>query len=481
MQERQMLIDGRWVDSVSGRRFEVRNPANGEVLATVPDAAAEDARAAIEAAYRAFPGWSQAPAHERSAMMRKVYDLIRAKAEDLARLLSQEQGKPLAEARAEIASGAEYLAWYAEEARRVYGETIPSNSPRQRIWVLRQPVGVVAAITPWNFPSSMITRKIAPALAAGCTVVIKPAEQTPLSALALGELFQQAGLPAGVVNIVTTADPVAVGEEFLTNRKVAKISFTGSTEVGKYLVQRSAGQLKRVSMELGGHAPFIVFEDADLDLAVRHAVGSAYRNAGQTCICANRIYVHASIAAEFTRRYAEAVKALRVGNGLDPETQIGPLIDAAALQKVEEHVSDAKAKGAKVLTGGHRLHGAGYDGGYFYAPTVLVDVTDDMKIVHEETFGPVAPVMTFTTEDEVVARANATNYGLAAYIFTRDLGRTIRVSENLQFGMVGVNETTLALPQAPFGGIKESGFGREGGRHGLEAYLEYKYVNVVID
>lgn len=481
MREYKMLIDGQWVESKSGKRFPVHNPATGEVLATVPDGDAGDASAAIEAAHRAFAGWSRMPAHERSAILRRIYELIKAKAEDLAQILSQEQGKPLAEARAEVASGAEYVAWYAEEARRVYGETIPGMNAQQRLWVIRQPVGVVAAITPWNFPSSMITRKVAPALAAGCTVVIKPAEQTPLSALALGDLFLEAGLPAGVVNIVTTNDPAAVGDQFLSDRRVAKISFTGSTQVGKYLVERSAAQLKRVSMELGGHAPFIVFDDADLDLAVRHAVGSAYRNAGQTCICANRVYVQEAVVDEFAQRYAEAVSQLKVGPGMDPETQIGPLIDGEAIKKVEEHVEDAKAKGARVLVGGHRLEGPPYDGGFFFAPTVLTGVTDDMKIVHEETFGPVAPVLSFKTEDEVIAKANATNYGLAAYVFTRDLGRTIRVAEALEFGMVGVNETALALPQAPFGGIKESGFGREGGRHGLESFLEYKYMNVVFD
>ncbi|MBP2018837.1 succinate-semialdehyde dehydrogenase/glutarate-semialdehyde dehydrogenase [Symbiobacterium terraclitae] len=477
----QLLIGGKWTEAASGERFAVTNPATGEVVATVPDAGAEDARAAIEAAHAAFAEWSALPAHVRARYMRKVYDGIMQNVDRLARVLTEENGKPLAEAKGEVINGAEYLNWYAEETRRVYGEVIPSSSRKTRIWVLRQPVGVVAAITPWNFPSSMITRKIAPALAAGCTVVIKPAEQTPLSALLLGEIIQEAGLPAGVVNIVTTSQPAAVGKEFLENRLVRKISFTGSTEVGKYLMQGAAAQMKRVSMELGGHAPFIVFDDADLDAAVQGAVISKFRNAGQTCICANRIYVQESVAEAFTERLVEAVRKLRVGNGFEEGTSVGPLIDEAAYRKVEEHVSDSLSKGARVLTGGHRLTGAGFDRGYFYAPTLLDQVSDDMRIVREETFGPVAPIMTFRTEDEVIRRANDTPYGLAAYIFTRNLGRTVRVSEALEYGMVAVNDSLLAVPQAPFGGIKESGLGREGGHHGLDDYLEYKYLSVVLD
>lgn len=476
-----MYIGGEWREAASGRRFDVTNPATGEVIATVPDASAEDARAAIAAAHAAFPEWSTLPAHVRSQYMRKVYDLIVQNVDRLARVLTEENGKPLAEAGAEVLNGAEYLNWYAEETRRIYGETIPSMSRRTRIVVLRQPVGVVGAITPWNFPSSMVTRKIAPALAAGCTVVLKPAEQTPLSALLIAELVHEAGLPAGVVNVVTTQDPAAVGKEFLENRLVRKISFTGSTEVGKYLMQGAAAQMKRVSMELGGNAPFIVFEDADLDAAVQGVVISKFRNAGQTCICANRIYVQESIAPAFTERLVEAVRRLRVGNGLEEGTNVGPLIDEAAYVKVEGHVSDARSKGARVLTGGHRLTGPGFDRGFFYAPTLLDQVRDDMRIVHEETFGPVAPVLTFRTEEEVIRRANDTNYGLAAYVFTRNLGRTVRVSEALEYGMVAVNDSLLAVPQAPFGGIKESGMGREGGHHGLEDYLEYKYLSIVLD
>nr|MBO2508611.1 succinate-semialdehyde dehydrogenase (NADP(+)) [Bacillota bacterium] len=481
MKAYQMLINNRWVEAAGGRRYEVTNPATGEVLGTVPDAGVEDARAAIDAAYEAFPVWSRMPALERSRAMRRLYQLIMDRVDDLARLLTQEQGKPLREARAEVINGAEFVNWYAEETRRIYGEWIPGNSEKHRIWVIRQPVGVVAAITPWNFPSSMITRKIAPALAAGCTVVVKPAPETPLSALALAELVLEAELPPGVVNIITTTDAPAIGQEFLTNRKVAKLSFTGSTEVGKLLVAGSAQQLKRVSLELGGHAPFIIFDDADLDLAVRHAVGSKFRNAGQTCICANRVFVQESVAEAFIEKFLAAVKALKVGNGLDAGTDIGPLINEEAYEKVESHVADARSRGAAVLCGGHRLTESPYDRGVFYAPTVLAQVTDDMKIMQEETFGPVAPILTFRTEEEVIARANDTTYGLAAYIFTRSLSRSVRVGEALQYGMVGVNESLLSNPQAPFGGVKESGLGREGGHHGLEPFLEYKYMNVMLE
>lgn len=478
---RHMYIGGRWVDAAGGERFTVTNPATGAAIATVPDAGPGDAEQAIAAAAEAFPAWAGLTALERSRFLRRVYDLIVAQADRLAAILTEEQGKPLAEARAEVLNGAEYVNWYAEEARRVYGEIIPPSFAEQRIWVLRQPVGVAAAITPWNFPSSMVTRKAAPALAAGCTIVLKPAEQTPLSALALAEIFAEAGLPPGVFNIVTTADPVPVGEQLLHDPRVRKISFTGSTAVGKYLMQQSAAQLKRVSLELGGHAPLIVFADADLDLAVQAAVTSKFRNAGQTCICANRIFVQEAVAAEFTERFSAAVQKLRLGPGDAAGVDVGPLIDEAAYAKVAEHVDDAAAKGARIVTGGRRATGAAFDGGWFFEPTVLDRVTDDMLIVHEETFGPVAPVMPFQTEDEVIARANATDYGLAAYIFTRSLGRTVRVGERLQYGMVGVNDVLLAHPQAPFGGIKHSGQGREGGRHGLDDFLEYKYMSVRLD
>lgn len=479
--EQKMYVGGEWVDAISGARFAVTNPATGETIATVPDAGRADARQAIAAAAAAFPAWAGLTAQKRSRALRRLYELIVEHADRLARILTDEQGKPLAEARGEVLNGAEYLLWYAEEARRIYGETIPAASPAARIWVLRQPVGVVGAITPWNFPSAMITRKIAPALAAGCTVVIKPAEQTPLSALALAELVQEAGLPAGAVNVLTTNQPAEIGAELLENQAVRKISFTGSTAVGKRLMAGAAAQVKRITMELGGHAPLIVFDDANLETAVKAAVVSKYRNAGQTCICANRLFVQESVLEEFTARYVAEVSRLKVGLGTEPDSHLGPLIDAAAWQKVEAHVADARAHGARVLTGGQRLTGGVYDRGYFYAPTVLADVTDQMKIMREETFGPVAPVLPFQTEEEAIRRANDTPYGLAAYVFTRGLARTMRVGEGLAYGMVAVNDALLAVPQAPFGGIKESGQGREGGRHGLNDYLEYKYLSVVLD
>lgn len=476
----RLLIDGEWVEATSGERFEVTNPATGEVIASVPNAGAVDAQRAIAAAHVAFESWSTTPAHIRAQVMRRIHESIVRNADRLARLLSEEQGKPIAEAKGEVLLGAEYLLWYAEEGRRIYGEQIPSNSPQSRVWVLRQPVGVVAAITPWNFPSAMITRKIAPALAAGCTVVVKPAEWTPLSALALGEILVEAGVPAGVVNIITTKDPAPVGQEFLTNPLVRKLSFTGSTGVGKYLAREAAAQMKRVSLELGGHAPFIVFDDADLDAAAQGALISKFRNSGQTCICANRIYVQESVVEAFTAKYLALVDGLTVGFGTEDGSSVGPLINEAAYRKVEEHVADARAKGAQVLAGGYRVTGERYQAGYFYAPTVLGNVSDEMRIVHEETFGPVAPIIPFRTEAEVIAQANRSNYGLAAYLYTRNLGRTIRIGEALQYGMVGINEAILAIPQAPFGGVKESGVGREGGHHGLDEYLEYKYLNVVL-
>lgn len=472
------FINGQWRPAQDGRTFPVTNPATGQIIAHVADAGPADADAAIAAAHAAFPAWSALTAHERSKVLRRIYEGITQRADELAKILTAEQGKPLAEAKAEVLGGAEYIAWYAEEARRVYGETIPGSTPNQRIWVLRQPVGPVAAITPWNFPSSMITRKLAPALAAGCTIVLKPAEQTPLSALVLGEIFAEAGLPHGVINIITTSRPAEVGERFLTDRRIAKLSFTGSTAVGKYLAERCAGSMKRISLELGGHAPILIFPDADLDRAVKLAIASKFRNAGQTCICANRLYVHEDVVTEFTAKYVAAAQALKVGHGDQPGTEVGPLIDEDGFRKVEEHVQDALARGARLLTGGNALTGPGFEGGWFWAPTVLTDLPAGAKILTEETFGPVAPIIPFRTEEEAVAMANDSEYGLAAYLFTRDLGRTMRVGEALQYGMVGVNEAALALPQAPFGGIKESGMGREGGHHGLDAFLEYKYMNV---
>lgn len=473
-----LYINGEWREAQDGQTFPVTNPATGQVIAHVPDASPADAGAAIAAAHAAFPAWAGLTAHDRSKVLRRIYEGIMRRADQLAPLLTAEMGKPTPEAKAEIINGAEYIAWYAEEARRVYGETIPASSPNHRIWVLRQPVGPVAAITPWNFPSSMITRKIAPALAAGCTIVLKPAEQTPLSALALGEIFEEAGVPKGAINIITTSRPAEIGELFLTDKRIAKLSFTGSTAVGKYLAERCARTMKRISLELGGHAPIIVFPDADLDKAVITAIRSKFRNAGQTCICANRLFVHEEILEPFTAKYVEAAKALKVGHGDQPGVEVGPLIDEQGFRKVEEHVQDAVARGAKVLAGGTALTGPGYDGGWFWAPTVLAEVPTGAKILAEETFGPVAPIIPFRTEAEVVAMANDTEYGLAAYLFTKDLGRTMRVGEALQYGMVGVNEALLANPQAPFGGVKESGQGREGGHHGLDSFLEYKYLNV---
>ncbi len=474
----RLLIGGEWVEAASGRTFPVVNPATGETIGEVADAGRAETRQAIQAAARAFPDWAARPARERSEMLLKACRLMLEQREALARLMTTEQGKPLAEARGEIGYAAQFLEWYAGEAVRVYGETIPASVPTKLLVVLRQPVGVVAAITPWNFPSAMITRKIGPALAAGCTVVVKPAEQTPLSALALGRIFQEAGMPAGVVNLVTARDPREVGEELLTNPVVRKVTFTGSTEVGKLLMRQAADQVKKVSLELGGHAPFIVFDDADLDAAADGAVASKFRNTGQTCVCANRIYVHRRIADAFTERFAARVKRLKVGNGLEEGVQVGPLVDEQGFRKVEAHVADAVARGAAVVVGGRPRREGPLAKGWFFEPTVLTHVTDAMRVMREETFGPVAPVETFESEDEVIARANDTPYGLAAYFYSRDVGRAWRVAERLEYGIVGVNDPVPAVPQAPFGGWKESGIGREGGRHGMEPFLEIKYVSM---
>jgi succinate-semialdehyde dehydrogenase/glutarate-semialdehyde dehydrogenase len=413
--------------------------------------------------------------------MRKMAAAIMEHADELATIMTLEQGKPLAEARGEVVGGAATLEWYAEDARRINGEIIPGGLPGTRIWLTYHPVGVVGAITPWNFPSAMITRKIAPAIAAGCTVVLKPAEQTPVSAIALADIFHQAGLPAGVFNVVACLDPVPVGDEFLNNHAVRKISFTGSTEVGKLLMAGAARQVKHVSMELGGHAPFIVFEDADLDLAVASAFGNKFVNAGQTCVCANRIYVHASLAEAFADKLAARAAALVPGDGMDAASTIGPLIENAAVQKVHTHVEDARSKGATVVTGGEVLRENGMARGNFYAPTVLLGVRPEMRIATEETFGPVAPVISFTDEEEVIAAANNTRYGLAAYLFTNDINRATRVSDALQAGMIAINSTSLTTgPQGPFGGIKESGMGREGGTAGLYEFLEMKTVSLTL-
>ncbi|WP_433853618.1 NAD-dependent succinate-semialdehyde dehydrogenase [Stenotrophomonas nitritireducens] len=466
------LIDGQWQAADSGATCEVANPATGAVLGTVPDMGAAETRRAIAAAHAAFPAWSKKTAKERAQVLRRLYQLMMEHQDDLALLMTAEQGKPLAEAKGEVAYSASFIEWFGEEAKRMYGETIPGHAADKRIMVLRQPVGVVAAITPWNFPSAMLGRKLGPALAAGCTVVCKPALQTPFSALALAVLAERAGLPAGVLNIVTGSDAAAIGGEMTSNPQVRKLSFTGSTGVGKRLMAQCADGMKRVSLELGGNAPFIVFDDADLDAAVEGAIASKFRNTGQTCVCANRLFVHEAVYDAFAARLCAAVEKLRVGDGLAGPTDQGPLIDAKALEKVQEHVADAQAKGARVALGGkpHAL------GGTFFEPTVLLDVTAGMRIAQEETFGPVAPLFRFGSEQQAIALANDTEAGLAGYFYTRDLARAFRVAEALECGIVGVNTGLISTEVAPFGGIKQSGVGREGSRHGLHDYTELKYV-----
>ena len=467
----QAYIDGAWVGTP---KTPVLNKATGEVIASVPDLGVDDTRKAVAAASNAFSKWSKTLAKERAVILRRWYDLIIEHADELALLLSLEQGKPLAEAKGEIIYGANFVEFFAEQAKRVYGETIPTHKADARIITIKQPVGVVAAITPWNFPHAMITRKVTPALAAGCTVVVKPAEETPLSALALALLAERAGVPPGVFNIVTAENPVEVGRELTTNPAVRLVTFTGSTEVGRLLMEQSASTIKKIGLELGGNAPFIVFEDADIDAATNGIAVSKFRNAGQTCVCANRIYVHDKIYDEITERVAEIAKNLKVGEGTKTAVEMGPLINEAALKKVETHVSDALEKGAELLTGGSRLD----LGGNFYEPTVLRNITPDMKISREETFGPVAPFIRFSSEEDVIALANDTEYGLAAYFYARDIGRVWRVAEALEYGMVGVNEAVLGTEMAPFGGVKQSGLGREGSHHGIEEFVELKYVFV---
>ena len=476
---RQLYVNGQWVEAKSGKTFPVVNPATGEVVAHVPDAGTEDARSAISYAHEAFRSWSRLPPVERSRYLEKAFKLMTERRDDLATLITWENGKPVEEAKKEVGFAVGYFDWFAGEARRVYGEIIPSNVATRRLWMIRQPVGVVAAITPWNFPATMITRKIAPALAAGCTVVLKPAEQTPLTALGIAKIFHDVGLPPGVLNVVTTLYPEAIGQEFLVNPLVRKIAFTGSTEVGKLLMRRAADQLKRVSFELGGNAPFMVFEDADFEAAVEAGVGIKYlRVAGQSCICANRVYVQESIADRFTKAFVEKVKAIKVGSGFEPGVVVGPLINRDTLEKVDRLVQSAVQQGAKVATGGGPLKEGAYAKGYFYAPTVLVNVTEEMQISREEIFGPVAPILTFRTEQEVIERANNTTYGLASYLFTRDLGRVFRVAEALEYGLVGVNDAAGYTHETPFGGFKESGMGREGGKEGIEEYMEVKSIVV---
>ena len=464
------LINGEWVAGAS--RFDVLDPATGAKLVDVANLGAAETQAALAAANAAWPAWRSKTAKERSAILMKWYALLLEHADDLARIMTAEQGKPLAEARGEVIYGASFIEWFAEEAKRVYGETVPTTDNSKRYLVIKQAMGVCAAITPWNFPIAMITRKVAPALAAGCTVVIKPAEQTPLSALAAAELAQRAGMPAGVLNVVSAdADnSIAVGQVLCESDIVRHLSFTGSTEVGRILMRQCAPTVKKLSLELGGNAPFIVFDDADIDSAVSGAMVSKYRNAGQTCVCANRLYVQDGVYDAFVEKLAAKTKTIKVGNGFEAGVTQGPLIDAAGMAKVERHVADATAKGARVLAGGQRI------GERFYAPTVLADATSDMLCAREETFGPVAPVFRFKTEDEVVALANATEFGLASYFYSRDVGRIFRVAEALEYGMVGINTGLISTAEVPFGGVKQSGLGREGSHHGIDDYVEIKYL-----
>ncbi|MEH6460022.1 NADP-dependent succinate-semialdehyde dehydrogenase [Chitinimonas sp. JJ19] len=469
--KQQCYIDGQWLDADSGEKIAVNNPATGEIIAHVPKMGTAETRRAIEAAERAWPAWRAKSAKERSTLLRKLYDLMLANQDDLAVILTTEQGKPLAEAKGEIAYAASFFEWFAEEAKRVYGETIPSPWADKRLLAIKQPIGVTAAVTPWNFPSAMITRKAGPALAAGCPMVIKPATQTPLSALAMAELAHRAGIPAGVFSVLT-GSAKEIGGEMTASPIVRKLSFTGSTEIGRELMAACAPTIKKVSLELGGNAPFIVFDDADLDAAVEGAIASKYRNAGQTCVCANRLYVQAGVYEAFAEKLAAAVAKLKVGNGLEAGVTQGPMIDMKAVEKVEEHIADALAKGGKLVVGGKR-HALGQS---FFEPTIVSHVTADMKVAREETFGPLAPLFKFETEQEVIERANDTEFGLAAYFYSRDLGRVFRVAEALEYGMVGANAGLISTEVAPFGGVKQSGLGREGSRHGMEDYLEVKYL-----
>jgi succinate-semialdehyde dehydrogenase/glutarate-semialdehyde dehydrogenase len=465
-------IDGQWTQADDSATFPVTNPYDGNLLARVADAGRADTDRAITAAHRAFPHWRDRTAADRATLLYRWYELIMQHQQDLARLLTAEQGKPLSESRGEVSYGAGFIQWFAEEAKRVYGDLIPPHRPDVRIIVRKEAVGVAAIITPWNFPIAMITRKVGAALAAGCTVVIKPAEDTPLSALALAQLAEEAGIPAGVVNVVPTSKPEEVGDTLLADSRVKKLSFTGSTAVGKVLMRKSADTLKKLSLELGGNAPFIVFDDADLDAAVEGAIASKYRNGGQTCVCSNRLFVQEGVYPDFAARFTEAVRQLRVGNGQSNTTDIGPLINEAALEKVERLVGDAKNKKARVIVGGHRAE----EHPNCYAPTVLLDASPDMQLAQEEIFGPVAPLFKFSNERQVIELANATPYGLAAYFYGQDHARIWRVAEALEYGMVGINTGMISTPVAPFGGVKQSGFGREGSKYGIEEYLTIKYL-----
>ena len=470
----QSYIDGEWVEADSEQRFDVDNPADGSIVGSVPECGADETRRAIDAANAALPAWRALTAKQRSNLLRRWYDLMLLNADDLALILTTEQGKPLAEAKGEIMYGASFVEWFAEEGKRIYGDVIPPHMSDKRLIVIKQPIGVTAAITPWNFPNAMITRKAAPALAAGCTMVIKPAEQTPYSALAMAELAHRAGIPKGVLNVVTgsAASSIVIGKELCANPVVRKLSFTGSTEVGRILMRQCADTIKKLSLELGGNAPFIVFDDADLDAAAEGLMQSKYRNAGQTCVCANRIYVQASVYDAFAGKVQAKMASLKVGRGTDSGVNIGPLIDAQGLAKVEDHLADALAKGAKVLTGGkrHKL------GGRFFEPTLLTNVPANAKVSKEETFGPVAPLIRFNTEADAIALANASEFGLASYFYSRDVSRVFRVAEALECGMVGINTGIFSNEVAPFGGVKQSGLGREGSKYGIEDYVEIKYL-----
>ena len=467
----QCYVDGQWVDAEGKGTFEVKNPANGTPVGTMPKFSRAEVARTIDAANAAFPLWRAKTGKERAALLRKWFDLIVANADDLALIMTMEQGKPLAEAKGEVVYSASFIEWFGEEAKRIYGDTIPQNVPGRRIVVMKEPIGVVAAITPWNFPSAMITRKVGPALAAGCTVVCRPASQTPFSATALAELAHRAGIPKGVFNVVT-GSAGEMGAELTSNPIIRKLSFTGSTEVGKLLMEQCAGTVKKVSMELGGNAPFIVFDDADLDAAVQGALASKYRNTGQTCVCANRLLVQDKVYDAFVEKLTAAVKKLKVGPGWEEGVTQGPLIDLKAVAKMEEHIGDAVAKGAKIVLGGKR-HALG---GSFFEPTIVTGVTKEMKVAREETFGPLAPIFRFKTEEEAIKMANDTEFGLASYFYARDLGRVWRVAEGLEYGIVGINEGIISTEVAPFGGVKESGVGREGSKYGIEDYLEIKYL-----
>ncbi|MFS3929181.1 NAD-dependent succinate-semialdehyde dehydrogenase [Priestia flexa] len=472
MKQASLYINGEWVKT--SETFDVVNPSTNEVVASVAKGGAKEAKLAADAAYEAFVAWSKKTAEERGKLLMKWHQLIEKYTDELAETMTIEQGKPLKEAKGEIGYANGFVSWYAEEGKRIYGETIPASAPNKRLFVHKQPVGVIAAITPWNFPAAMITRKIAPALAAGCTAVIKPAEQTPLTALRLAELAAEAGIPKGVINVVA-GDAKSIGEAWMEDGRVRKLSFTGSTAVGKLLMKGAADTMKKVSLELGGHAPFIITESADLDKAVTNAIASKFRNAGQTCVCTNRIYVHETVAEEFTKQFAQAVSQLKIGDGLEEGTDIGPLIDEKALEKVQKQLNDAVEKGGDVVTGGSVLTKGS---GLFVEPTVVKGATDEMLCMYEETFGPIAPIATYRDEAEVIRRANNSPFGLAAYVFTENISEAIRIAEALEYGIVGLNDGLPSTPQAPFGGFKESGLGREGSHFGIEEYLEVKYISL---